>query len=124
TLGDIINLMSDVNISSIFANAIRPVNILYRFNMVFFVVSWPATHVDLHSFPTRRSSDLARDLLERHRADRRAAHQAVRRGARARSEEHTSELQSPYDVVCRLLLEKKKPGVVLSNSAANSDVVI
>src|SRR5207248_10284954 len=24
----------------------------------------------------------------------------------ARSEEHTSELQSPYDLVCRLLLEK------------------
>src|SRR5207248_11136630 len=28
--------------------------------------------------------------------------------AAARSEEHTSELQSPYDLVCRLLLEKKK----------------
>src|SRR6266705_7039797 len=27
---------------------------------------------------------------------------------RERSEEHTSELQSPYDLVCRLLLEKKK----------------
>src|SRR5438094_7533749 len=27
---------------------------------------------------------------------------------RDRSEEHTSELQSPYDLVCRLLLEKKK----------------
>src|SRR5207248_7031014 len=27
---------------------------------------------------------------------------------KARSEEHTSELQSPYDLVCRLLLEKKK----------------
>src|SRR5207248_5970311 len=27
-----------------------------------------------------------------------------------RSEEHTSELQSPYDLVCRLLLEKKKFG--------------
>src|SRR5207248_11737422 len=25
-----------------------------------------------------------------------------------RSEEHTSELQSPYDLVCRLLLEKKR----------------
>src|SRR5207248_7708913 len=25
-----------------------------------------------------------------------------------RSEEHTYELQSPYDLVCRLLLEKKK----------------
>src|SRR5207248_5324442 len=27
---------------------------------------------------------------------------------RGRSEEHTSELQSPYHLVCRLLLEKKK----------------
>src|SRR5207248_9227131 len=27
-------------------------------------------------------------------------------GDGARSEEHTSELQSPYDLVCRLLLEK------------------
>src|SRR5688500_19597238 len=30
------------------------------------------------------------------------------RGAERRSEEHTSELQSPCNLVCRLLLEKKK----------------
>src|SRR5256885_9119294 len=30
------------------------------------------------------------------------------RAAHARSEEHTSELQSPCNLVCRLLLEKKK----------------
>src|SRR6266446_979004 len=30
------------------------------------------------------------------------------RARRARSEEHTSELQSPCNLVCRLLLEKKK----------------
>src|SRR5688500_20084765 len=29
-------------------------------------------------------------------------------GGRTRSEEHTSELQSPCNLVCRLLLEKKK----------------
>src|SRR5437773_5976824 len=29
-------------------------------------------------------------------------------GTRRRSEEHTSELQSHHDLVCRLLLEKKK----------------
>src|SRR5438094_6483797 len=33
---------------------------------------------------------------------------AGQRVGRPRSEEHTSELQSPYDLVCRLLLEKKK----------------
>src|SRR2546426_8125834 len=31
-----------------------------------------------------------------------------RSSPRARSEEHTSELQSPCNLVCRLLLEKKK----------------
>src|SRR5258708_20103712 len=31
------------------------------------------------------------------------------RGTKLRSEEHTSELQSPDHLVCRLLLEKKKP---------------
>src|SRR5256885_3482492 len=31
-----------------------------------------------------------------------------RHGAAQRSEEHTSELQSPCNLVCRLLLEKKK----------------
>src|SRR2546426_11546093 len=33
---------------------------------------------------------------------------AVRRRQGGRSEEHTSELQSPCNLVCRLLLEKKK----------------
>src|SRR5438094_4047580 len=33
---------------------------------------------------------------------------SMRTAASPRSEEHTSELQSPYDLVCRLLLEKKK----------------
>src|SRR5207248_8035889 len=42
-----------------------------------------------------------------------SVHFAVERGTPnrapvSRSEEHTSELQSPYDLVCRLLLEKKK----------------
>src|SRR5256885_9505186 len=31
-----------------------------------------------------------------------------------RSEEHTSELQSPCNLVCRLLLEKKKHTIALS----------
>src|SRR5256885_10056087 len=39
-----------------------------------------------------------------------AQHPALpaRQSARLRSEEHTSELQSPCNLVCRLLLEKKK----------------
>src|SRR5689334_23961921 len=33
-----------------------------------------------------------------------------------RSEEHTSELQSQFHLVCRLLLEKKKISILLSNA--------
>src|SRR5207247_9630387 len=78
-------------------------------------------HRDLHSFPTRRSSDLkakAKPLVESFR-ERRPLHDLALPGRRARrvllpavrpsrSEEHTSELQSRVDLVCRLLLEKKK----------------
>src|SRR5688572_31568025 len=50
-------------------------------------------------------------------AAERAAHApaSVKSGIAARSEEHTSELQSQSNLVCRLLLEKKKidPPVVL-----------
>src|SRR5437867_8759468 len=69
---------------------------------------------DLHSFPTRRSSDLVVQLgrleedVER-QIDPGPPPGRVRQAAGLlRSEEHTSELQSPYDLVCRLLLEKKK----------------
>src|SRR5690606_41771580 len=97
--------------------------------------------LDLHSFPTRRSSDLILGQLKAAdweelapAASRRASgplfpersargfpgrpdhskpgsarpSPAARRGLRplARSEEHTSELQSRENLVCRLLLEK------------------
>src|SRR5687767_14814846 len=87
-----------------------------------------ADHRDLHSFPTRRSSDL-KDIAKFPqtcmRADRLSAlrqwdldeEEAIRNEMRGgldviasgeRSEEHTSELQSLAYLVCRLLLEKKK----------------
>src|SRR5256885_11234619 len=37
-----------------------------------------------------------------------------KRSRRLRSEEHTSELQSPCNIVCRLLLEKKTPSPTAS----------
>src|SRR5438876_6079525 len=55
-------------------------------------------------FPTRRSSDLS-NRWERNARPRSASPSAA---PRWRSEEHTSELQSPVHLVCRLLLEKKK----------------
>src|SRR5437763_11396617 len=41
---------------------------------------------------------------------------ARRQASRFRSEEHTSELQSPMYLVCRLLLEKKKQKAATSGS--------
>src|SRR5207244_12200482 len=92
-----------------------------------------------HSFPTRRSSDLAErnafvqgaclgnpqlqaevqvllrahqesgDLLDAPEAIMPTIDQPTERIGR--SEEHTSELQSPDHLVCRLLLEKKKQNI-------------
>src|SRR5256885_9621097 len=69
-------------------------------------------------FPTRRSSDLRSfsatgDTAEDGARGGDAADQGrvaacVRLPVNLRSEEHTSELQSPCNLVCRLLLEKKK----------------
>src|SRR5699024_12539468 len=75
----------------------------------------------LHSFPTRRSSDL-HDSGHRPAGRQRSGYFCgrqrperfqvkivfLRGGLLGRSEEHTSELQSRFDLVCRLLLEKKK----------------
>src|SRR5437868_12147250 len=49
--------------------------------------------------------DLVRHQLDRH--PRRPPDEIGRSDVEARSEEHTSELQSRFDLVCRLLLEKK-----------------
>src|SRR5690606_40947647 len=43
-------------------------------------------------------------------------HAVIEAARPPRSEEHTSELQSRENLVCRLLLEKKKPSVVTVNS--------
>src|SRR5256885_10089525 len=41
--------------------------------------------------------------------------------AGGRSEEHTSELQSPCNLVCRLLLEKKKNQTVLTTQSPHTE---
>src|SRR5690349_24502442 len=59
-------------------------------------------------FPTRRSSDLLKGIAGRKVRALLTAIAIVLGVAMIRSEEHTSELQSRRDLVCRLLLEKKK----------------
>src|SRR5437899_8439663 len=67
-----------------------------------------AVHRSLHSFPTRRSSDLLRSSPgPRGDSPHRRSQSLHRRLGLPRSEEHTSELQSLRHLVCRLLLEKK-----------------
>src|SRR5690606_42095174 len=94
-----------------------------------FLLHRPAHPGALRASPTRRSSDLLDAELEEARAladDRQHAEELeaelealvgrshLRPGRRVegasgpRSEEHTSELQSRENLVCRLLLEKKK----------------
>src|SRR5437773_9306822 len=77
----------------------------------FFFFSCSGDHRDLHSFPTRRSSDLVElgelEVEQDHLGRLFRALEQLQR-AEQRSEEHTSELQSHHDLVCRLLLEKKK----------------
>src|SRR5699024_12368969 len=72
-------------------------------------------HRALHSFPTRRSSDLTGWVVIGGRrcfalilffSNGNSSGFKVLKFLR--SEEHTSELQSRFDLVCRLLLEKKK----------------
>src|SRR5207249_10270470 len=87
--------------------------LLYLF---FFFFHCSVHHRDLHSFPTRRSSDLIPEVVARHGLvdDGDMWFSLVSTGVfrsevtTKRSEEHTSELQSRFDLVCRLLLEKKK----------------
>src|SRR5438309_11127661 len=79
-------------------------------DLVFF--SYGADHRDLHSFPTRRSSDLLYGCTvpaSMSKPWRWSSFSSARPyTCRCRSEEHTSELQSQFHLVCRLLLEKKK----------------
>src|SRR3712207_7722813 len=46
------------------------------------------------------------------------------RPPKPRSEEHTSELQSRQYLVCRLLLEKKRPRDLNSNSSSSLPIVL
>src|SRR5699024_12812907 len=68
---------------------------------------------------SRDGWQLVMAALEGDEASRDAAFDVLQRRAPPawlRSEEHTSELQSRFDLVCRLLLEKKKNRLVHSHT--------
>src|SRR5690242_21269130 len=81
-------------------------------------------HRGLHSFPTRRSSDLrvstASPAIAPPIASDPVSPMKILAGDTGslaiRSEEHTSELQSHVNLVCRLLLEKKKKALSSAHS--------
>src|SRR5438876_6050880 len=73
----------------------------------------------LHSFPTRRSSDLPGPCGPLATTWSIVMTAVELRGAEVgRSEEHTSELQSPVHLVCRLLLEKKNARTTSSSDGS------
>src|SRR5256885_14617955 len=89
-------------------------SLLSSFSFFFFFNDTATTEIytlSLHdalpiSTPRIQSSDSARLWARRSRPAR--AGPRARWRSPSRSEEHTSELQSPCNLVCRLLLEKKK----------------
>src|SRR5207249_9758969 len=92
-------------LSPVFRKCFRPV----------FISSHHPDPRELHSFPTRRSSDLETAVQSLPNGIAKGATTPPPERVQAlkvRSEEHTSELQSRFDLVCRLLLEKRKANIV------------
>src|SRR5699024_12286917 len=90
------------------------------------LLTMPPTHTDLLSFPTRRSSDLRPSpaLIKREitfttlpgnqGSTIYIEYTSIKKiRKKSRSEEHTSELQSRFDLVCRLLLVNKETLYIL-----------
>src|SRR2546430_7985646 len=94
-----------------------PRSTLFPYTTLFRSPRWPARLSD-HCVPhARRVGVLRWDVLSPRRPDHGTRAQAA---APRRSEEHTSELQSQSNLVCRLLLEKKKT----KNQKTNTEVSV
>src|SRR5258708_22113033 len=74
----------------------------------------------LFPYTTLFRSPARRGARARRRGRRGRGRCGSARWAAARSEEHTSELQSPDHLVCRLLLEKKKKHLVIQTTESTS----
>src|SRR5256885_9960854 len=80
-----------------------PYTTLFRSHLV--QIASGQAHVGARCSQSRRDGGVQRV----HELSQPGARLAERERGGERSEEHTSELQSPCNLVCRLLLEKKKP---------------
>src|SRR5438132_4960404 len=79
-----------------------------QFLLFFFLLIRPPPRSTLFPYTTLFRSTSTTQTLRGSRPPGRPDRAPPRRSRRSRSEEHTSELQSHSDLVCRLLLEKKK----------------
>src|SRR5437773_5410254 len=79
---------------------------LLRFLFFFFFTDTATT--EIYTLSLHDALPISGTLRARSRRLGPAARAGGDRGLAPRSEEHTSELQSHHDLVCRLLLEKKK----------------
>src|SRR2546426_11993014 len=90
------------------------VSLLYVFFFFFFLMIRRPPRSPLFPYTTLFRSTHAETVLPPSGADVKTTHRPRRSPEteiahpNSRSEEHTSELQSPCNLVCRLLLEKKK----------------
>src|SRR2546430_4373449 len=83
-----------------------PRSTLFPYPTLFRSMAWCETHAVDYVFGFARNQRLRRKIA-------RAMREARQEHRRTRSEEHTSELQSQSNLVCRLLLEKKKQLVII-----------
>src|SRR5699024_12796834 len=93
--------------------------LIFTFSFLFFLITLPPLSSTLFPYTTlfRSKLDLSYDssVFTPHKEEENESKngkqdtlQEADEIQRQRSEEHTSELQSRFDLVCRLLLEKKK----------------
>src|SRR5207249_8287765 len=79
----------------------------YSIVTTFFFFNHTAT-TEIYTLSLHDALPILRGTLRQYPFHQRRGRSRMARRGQRRSEEHTSELQSRFDLVCRLLLEKKK----------------
>src|SRR5207247_6689152 len=102
-----LRIPTTVSLSLLSVSNIPTVLVLFSYIFFFLTATAPSEIYTLSLHDALPICRLRR--VREHARERPRRHPDRQRGrSRARSEEHTSELQSRVDLVCRLLLEKKK----------------